>query len=104
MSDIRVADNPAGGKFEITLDGEEAGLIAYERSGATISLIHTLIDPRFEGRGLGTRLVREALDSLRAQGLAVLPQCPFVRGYIQRHREYADLVPAAERPRFDLTD
>jgi uncharacterized protein len=44
------------------------------------------------------------LDAARAGGLAVLPFCPFVRRYIQRHREYADLVPANERPRFDLAE
>ena len=102
MTEPRVADNVRDSRFDITVNGELAGTLEYHRAGTTIELRHTLIDPRFEGRGLGSQIVREALDSARAQGLAVLPTCPFTRGYIQRHREYVDLVPAAQRPDFDL--
>jgi uncharacterized protein len=104
MTDTRVVDSPASGRFDLIVDGEPAGRAAYRRSGATIEFTHTKIDPEYEGRGLGSLLVREALDAARDGGLAVLPYCPFVRGYIQRHREYADLVPADERPRFDLAE
>ena len=104
MTDTRVVDNPATGRFDIIVDGEPAGLAAYRRDGSTIEFTHTEIDRRFEGRGLGSVLVRRALDAARAEGLAVLPYCPFVRGYIQRHREYVDLVPAGERARFDLAE
>jgi predicted GNAT family acetyltransferase len=112
MTDIQVVDNRGGGRgslgktdagrFDIVVDGEPAGFVAYRRAGSTIELNHTEIDPEFEGRGLGSVLVREALDRARAGSLAVLPFCPFVRRYIQRHREYVDLVPVADRPRFDL--
>ena len=47
-------------------------------------------------------LVRGALDAVKADGLAVLPYCPFVRGYIARHPEYLSLVPASERAEFGL--
>ena len=50
-----------------------------------------------EGQGLGSRLVREALTGLRDRGVAVLPYCPFVKAYLQRHPELVDLVPEAER-------
>ena len=63
---------------------------------------HTEIDPAFGGRGLASILIKAALDEMRARGIAVLPQCPFVRRYISRHLDYLDLVPAAERARFDL--
>lgn len=102
MADTRVVDNPAAGRFDITVAGEPAGHAAYQRDGDTIEFTHTEIDPKFEGRGLGSRLVREALEAARASGLAVLPYCPFVRGYIQRHPEYVDLVPVDQRPRFGL--
>jgi predicted GNAT family acetyltransferase len=104
MTDTRVVDNPTAGRFDIIVAGEPAGLAAYRRDGDTIEFTHTRIDPKFEGRGLGSQLVREALDTARAGGLAVLPYCPFVRDYIKRHREYADLVPADKRPRFDLVE
>ncbi len=102
MTDATVVDNPQAGRFELDVDGEAAGQVAYRRSGSTIEFTHTTVDPKFEGRGLGSVLVHEALDASRAQHLAVLPSCPFVRRYIQRHPQYADLVPAGERKRFGL--
>jgi uncharacterized protein len=102
MADTRVSDNPTAGRYEILVDEKPAGFVAYRRSGSTITMSHTEVDPGFEGRGLGSILVRGALDAARADRLAVLPTCPFVRRYIQRHREYADLVPADQHARFDL--
>ena len=55
-------------------------------------LLHTEVLPSFEGKGLGARLVAGALDDIRARGLRVVPFCPFVRAYIRRHPDYADLV------------
>ena len=63
---------------------------------------HTEIDDAFEGRGLGSILIRAALDAARGRGLAVRPDCPFVRGYIARHSEYLDLVPVDLRARLGL--
>lgn len=98
---VVVEDGPAS-RFEVLVDGEAAGFVAYRRNGHTISFTHTEIDERFEGRGLGSVLVRGALDAARAQGVAVLPFCPFVRRYISRHHEYLDLVPVDQRARFEL--
>ncbi|MFD4658229.1 GNAT family N-acetyltransferase [Kitasatospora sp. NPDC058444] len=100
--DQSVTDNTEKSRFEIQEDGELAGFAEYHRSGDEIAFIHTEIDPRFEGRGLGSRLARAALDTAREQQLAVLPYCPFIRGWITKHPEYADLVPASHRARFGL--
>ncbi|HEY3259270.1 MAG TPA: GNAT family N-acetyltransferase, partial [Pseudonocardiaceae bacterium] len=59
--------------------------------------------PEFGGRGLAGQLVQHALDDTRRRGLAVLPFCPYVRGFIARHPEYVDLVPQAQRDRFGLS-
>lgn len=96
-----VEDGPAN-RFKVLVNGEAAGFVAYRRNGGTLTFTHTEIDGRFEGRGLGSTLVRGALDAAREQGAAVLPQCPFVRRYISRHPEYLDLVPADQRARFEL--
>ena len=97
-----ISDNPSQERFEIHDDGELAGYAMYRRRPPIIAFIHTEIDPRFEGRGLGGQLVRAALDSSRQDGLEVLPFCPFVRDWIQGHPEYLDLVPADRRGAFDL--
>ena len=98
----RVADNPDRSRFEIFDDNELAGFAEYHRYQDEIAFIHTKIDPRFGGRGLGGALARAALDSAREQGLAVLPYCPFIRGWISKHPDYTDLVPQNQRQRFGL--
>ncbi|WP_432924986.1 GNAT family N-acetyltransferase [Microbispora sp. CA-135349] len=102
QTEVRVADDPAASRFEITVDGALAGFAEYRLKGPEISFTHTVIDPAFEGRGLGSTLVRAALDAARDAGLSVLPFCPFVQRYIQRHQEYLDLVPVDRRARFSL--
>lgn len=99
---IEVGDDREAERFVISVDGEPAGLAQYRDRGRAISFVHTEIDDRFEGRGLGGRLIAAALDDVRGRGLAVLPFCPFVRSYIERHPEYLDLVPATQRAQFGL--
>src|SRR4051812_37034885 len=77
-----VVDVPERSRFEISVDGEIAGFTEYRRRPGLIAFIHTLIDPRFEGHGLASQLVRTALSEARSDGLSVLPSCPFVRSYI----------------------
>ena len=103
-AEIRVVDVPERSRFEARVEGEIAGFSEYRRRPGLIAFVHTLIDPRFEGQGLASKLVREALSEARAEGLSVLPFCPFVRGYIASHTEYLDLVPKDMRAKFELPD
>ncbi|MDX6477017.1 MAG: uncharacterized protein QOH95_2528 [Gaiellaceae bacterium] len=89
---MTVADRPDELRYEIEDGGEVAGFIAYRREPGLLDLVHTDVDPKWEGQGVGAQLVRGALDDLRARGLKVRPTCPFVRAYIRRHPEYDDLV------------
>lgn len=99
---IDVSDDREAERYVIAVDGEPAGFAQYRDRGRAIAFIHTEIGDRFEGQGLGGRLVSAALDDVRSRGLAVLPFCPFVRGYIARHHEYLDLVPETQRAQFGL--
>jgi uncharacterized protein len=90
-------------RFEIVVDDEVAGFTEYRAAPGVRAFVHTVIDDRFGGQGLGGKLVRGALDETRADGLAVEPYCEFVRGWIGKHPEYVDLVPEAERERFEVT-
>jgi uncharacterized protein len=93
MSDApQVHDNPDESRYELTLDGSVAGHARYLRRGGRIYFVHTEIDPGHEGAGLGSALAKGALDAERERGEPVVPLCPFIRGYIDRHPEYADLV------------
>jgi uncharacterized protein len=97
-----VVDNPAAERFEIFAGDELAGFTLYKRRRGLIAFVHTEVDPEFEGHGVASKLISTALDTARSEGLVVLPFCPFVRGYIEKHHEYLDLVPAEYREQFDL--
>ena len=97
-----IIDNPDQDRYEIRVDDELAGFVQYRRRPGLIAFIHTEIDTRFEGQGLGSKLIAGALDAARSEGIAVLPFCPFVNGYIERHPEYASLVPEEFRSQFNL--
>jgi predicted GNAT family acetyltransferase len=102
MSAATVADAPERERFEISLDDAVVGFTTYHRGPRAISLIHTEIDAAHEGMGLASQLIRAALDTARDEELSVLPFCPFVRGFIEAHKEYLDLVPAERRAEFKL--
>jgi uncharacterized protein len=93
----RIVDNAEDECYELWLDEEIAGGIEYETKPGVVVLIHTEIDPEFEGRGLGSKLIAGALQDIRTRGLKLEPICPFVRAYLRRHPEERDLVvrPAA---------
>ena len=99
---VEITDNPQESRYEIRQDGELAGFTLYHRHPGVITFVHTEIDPRFEHHGLADQLIRSVLDQARENGLAVVPICPFVRAYIERHPDYQDLVPEDRRREFNL--
>jgi uncharacterized protein len=87
-----VADAPERSRFEISVDGALAGFAVYSLAPGRITFVHTEIDDAYAGQGLGGTLARAALDAVRERGLAVRPECPFIKGWIAKHPDYADLV------------
>lgn len=93
MADVTVTDNPGESRFEAHVDGELAGFADYQRTDDLIAFTHTEVDDAFEGQGVGSALARGALDAVRADGTRrVLPKCAFIRGWIEKHPDYQDLV------------
>jgi predicted GNAT family acetyltransferase len=99
---IEMADAPERERYELSLDGDVAGYSAYRARPDLIAFVHTEVDERLQGRGLADRLIRFALEDARTRGLAVLPFCPFVKAFIEHHREFEGLVPDAYREQFGL--
>jgi uncharacterized protein len=99
---ISIIDNSEESRYELRIDEELAGLLRYRSKPKTIALMHTETGEQHRGKGLAERLVRAALEDARRRGLAVLPFCPYVKAYLERHPDDLDLVPAGERSRFGL--
>lgn len=86
-----VVDNPTARRFELVEDGRMAELI-YRFDGDRMVLIHTEVPVALEGRGLGGKLVRAAVDHAAERGIILVPRCPFARGWLERHPDVAGLV------------
>lgn len=97
-SQIEVHDNPEEQRFEANVNGHLA-VAEYHREGSKIIFTHTEVPSALEGQGIGSKLVKYALDASRAENLVVVPRCPFVSSYIVRHKEYLDLVDPSYRNR-----
>ncbi|WP_412029318.1 GNAT family N-acetyltransferase [Deinococcus yunweiensis] len=97
-----VTVNEARHRYEITVDGRVAGFAEYQDVAGARMLPHTEIDEGHEGEGLGSTLVKYALDDIRTRQLHVVPMCPFVAAYMRRHPEYTDLVQPGQRAMFRL--
>ena len=85
-----VSNNPAHQRYELAVDGHIAATY-YKVGGDVITFVHTEVPPELGGKGIGSRLVQGALDQVRASGLKVIAECPFVKAWIGKHPDYANL-------------
>ncbi|HEX6469031.1 MAG TPA: GNAT family N-acetyltransferase [Streptosporangiaceae bacterium] len=88
-----VTKNAQLDRYEVVVDGRVVGFAEYRpRQDGAVVFTHTEVDGAYEGRGIGGRLARAALEDVRASGGSVVPRCPFIKGYIDRHPEFQSLV------------
>jgi uncharacterized protein len=85
----------ADGEYTIAVDGQIVGLAAFADRGDQRVFYHTEVQPPFEGRGLATILVDEALKATRADGKRIVPVCPMVADFIKKHSEFRDVTDKA---------
>ncbi|MDB5579538.1 MAG: acetyltransferase [Bradyrhizobium sp.] len=88
-----VVNNKAEHRFELAVEGHIAAAY-YTLADNVITFVHTEVPPELGGKGIGSKLIQGALDQVRADGLKVIAQCPFVKGWIGKHPDYADLLQA----------
>lgn len=86
-----VSDNPAQQRYELAVDGHIAATY-YTLADGVIIFVHTEVPPELGGKGIGSKLIEGALDQVRAAGLKVIAQCPFVKAFIDKHPDYQDLL------------
>jgi predicted GNAT family acetyltransferase len=93
MTDVVSSHNPGASRYEAHIDGDLAGYAEYELTDQLVIFTHTKVEDQFEGHGVGGSLARFALDDVRTAGTRkILPLCPFIKGWIEKHPDYADLV------------
>ena len=88
---MHIQRNETAQRFETTVEGQLA-VLEYRMTGHSIMFTHTGVPPAIEGRGIGSALTKAGLEYARAQGLKVVPQCPFVQAYLAKHSEYSGFV------------
>jgi predicted GNAT family acetyltransferase len=86
-----VVNNREQHRYELAVDGRIAASY-YKLDNGVITFIHTEVPPELGGKGIGSKLIKGALNLVRAEGLKVIALCPFVKGYIDKHSDYADLL------------
>lgn len=83
-------------RFSISVDGQKVGFTEFldhsTDQGNQRIFPHTEVDEEFGGRGLATILIAEALHATKAAGLRIVPVCPMVAAYVEKHLEYSDVV------------
>jgi predicted GNAT family acetyltransferase len=95
---ITVTEVPERERFEARDEaGELAGVLTYQLTGDIVAFTHTKVDPSFEGQGVGSALARAAMDDARDRKRTVVPICPFVSGWLDKHPEYEKLVARSTR-------
>jgi predicted GNAT family acetyltransferase len=90
-NEVIVINNEAAQRFEIQIE-KFLAVAQYERDGTKIIFTHTIVPRALEGHGIASKLIQTALQTAREQHLSVVPLCPFVVAYLQRHQEYLDIV------------
>ena len=94
MDQPQVTRDAARSRYVLSVGGQEAGHLQYEERGGAVALVHTEVDETRQEKGLGSTLVQGALDDLRDRQARIVPECPFVRRWLERHPDYAELVVA----------
>lgn len=99
--ELTVRDNVESQCYDALIGDQVVGTIVYQHVGPRMVFQHTIVEPEFRGRGVGTTLVTKALDDVRAKGMALTNYCGFVSEFIAAHPDYADLIDAEHpgRPR-----
>jgi predicted GNAT family acetyltransferase len=93
MENYELVDNIKRRRYEFSIDGQIAYIEYMRNAIGDIYLTHTEVPAKLGGRGIGTQLVEKTLLEIEAQGIQMIPLCPFVINYIRKNPEWAKLVP-----------
>jgi uncharacterized protein len=89
---VNVRNDSANERFLVELPEGEGELVYHRIAPHTLELVHTEVAPTLRGRGVGEALAEAAIASARAEGLSIVPTCPYVQRWLAKHPEHRDLV------------
>ncbi len=89
---LTVTDTPEKSRYIAYLDGTPVGLAAYRLADGVIEYTHTIVDEEFEGRGIATDMIHQAMAEARERNLKVVAGCSFVEHFLAENPQYSDLV------------
>lgn len=92
MAEVVIRDDPSNERYTAEVDGELAGFTEYRPWEGRLLFPHTEIDDAHSGKGVATKLIREALDDVRSKGVMIVPLCPFVARFVRHNPDYMDMV------------
>ena len=91
-AELTFVDDRERGRYRAMLGGRPIAFSEYETEPGRIVFTHTVVRPECEGRGIGSRLAKFAVEDVRARGLRIKPVCPFIRAHLRRRAEYDSIV------------
>lgn len=92
-NDVDVRRNEAEEQFEVAL-GSDRAVLTYAEQNGKLYVLHTEVPEAMEGHGIGSALVRAAMEHAREKGVKVVPLCPFAKAWLHRHHDYDEMVSA----------
>jgi uncharacterized protein len=101
-ANLTIENNTEKQQYEAKLDGKVVAFAEYRPIGQSIMFTHTEVNEDLEGKGVGSQLIRFALEDTKAKGMTAIPMCPFVKLFIQRHKDFIDVVHPSHRKVFGM--
>jgi predicted GNAT family acetyltransferase len=99
MSDVEfeITRNDERARYEVRSGDDLLGFAMYREEPGRVVFTHTVVKPEHEGQGIGTELARHVVEATIADGLTIVPECPFIAAFLEEHPEYAGSVQAPVR-------
>lgn len=91
-SDAHVRHDKQQQRYVLEIDGRVHGFASYATDADRQVFTHTEVDETLEGQGMGSKLIREALNDARQHGKLIVPECEFVAAYVNKHHDWDDII------------